>query len=98
MDSKRRNLKHDRPLVNCLHALLPFLRLVFFMPNILDCDTGTLLFKARGHNSSLHLLEIDMCNLSLLTIEDLGNLLESWATGFDVKEGDKDEFKENPDL
>jgi hypothetical protein len=37
-------------------------------------------------------------NLGLITIEDLGDLLKSGTTGLDVKDGDKDEFEEDPAL
>ena len=41
---------------------------------MLDLDV-TLLLEARGHDVGLNGLEIDVGNLSLFTIEDLGNLL-----------------------
>ena len=39
-----------------------------------------------------------MSDLSLITIEDLGDLLESGSTGLNVEDGNKDEFEEDPAL
>jgi hypothetical protein len=39
-----------------------------------------------------------MANLSVITIEDLGDLLESGTAGLDVEDGDEDEFEEDPAL
>ena len=39
-----------------------------------------------------------MADLSLITIEDLGDLLESGSTSFDVEDSDKDKFEEDPAL
>ena len=34
----------------------------------------------------------------IVAVEDLGDLLEGWAVGFDVEEVDEDEFAEVPEL
>jgi hypothetical protein len=39
-----------------------------------------------------------MSNLSLITIEDLGDLFKSGTTGLDVEDSDEDEFEEDPAL
>jgi hypothetical protein len=44
------------------------------------------------------MLNIDVSDLSLITIEDLGDLLKSGTTGLDVEDGDEDEFEEDPAL
>lgn len=59
---------------------------------------ATLLLVARGHDVGLNSLEVDVANFSLITVEDLGNLLESGALSLDVKDGDEDEFEEDPAL
>jgi len=47
-----------------------------------------------GH--ALNLFKIDLTDLSIIAIEDLGNLLKGWSFGLDVEEVDEDEFKSNP--
>jgi hypothetical protein len=59
---------------------------------VLDLDVA-LLLEARGHNVGLDSLEINVGNLGLVTIEDLGNLLKGRAAGLDVEDTDKDEFE-----
>ena len=44
----------------------------------------------------LNLMEIQMGNLSTLTIEDLGEFLESGTAGLDVEEVDEEELEEVP--
>jgi hypothetical protein len=66
-------------------------------PDLLDPDVVVLLITS-GHDASLNLLEINVGNLSLITIEDTSNLLESRTAGLDVKDGDEDEFEEDPAL
>ena len=46
----------------------------------------------------LNLVEIQVGNLSTLTIEDLGEFLESGTAGLDVKEVDEEELEEVPDV
>lgn len=41
---------------------------------------------------------VDMGNLSLVTIKDPSNLLQSRTLGFDVEEVNEDEFDGDPDL
>ena len=64
----------------------------------LDCltmfHTGASLFSLIFAN----LVEVDSCNFSLFSIEDLGNLFESRAAGLKVQEVDEDEFECNPAL
>jgi hypothetical protein len=43
-------------------------------------------------------LVFNMSDLSLIAIEDLGNLLKSRALGLNVEEHDEEEFEEDPDL
>jgi len=43
-------------------------------------------------------LNVDVSNLSLITIEDLGDLLKSGTTGLDVEDSDEDELEEDPAL
>lgn len=46
----------------------------------------------------LNLLQINLSDLSIITIENLSKLLKSRALGFDVEEEDEEEFEEDPDL
>jgi hypothetical protein len=72
--------------------------LVAVVTSVLNVNIATLLLEARGHDVGLNGLEIDAGNLSVITVEDLGDLLESRATGLDVEDRDEDEFEENPAL
>mgnify|MGYP001594387143 CR=1 FL=1 len=45
----------------------------------------------------LDLVEIDVGG-GIVAVEDLGDLLEGWAVGFDVEEVDEDEFDGVPEL
>jgi hypothetical protein len=63
---------------------------------VLHMDGG-LLLVARSMCSA-NLLDIDIGDLSLITVEDLGKFLESWATGFNVEEVDEAELESDPDL
>ena len=74
----------------------PITRLVCVV-NVLDLDI-TLLLVARGHDVGLNSLEIDVTNLSLITVEDLSDLLESGAPGLNVEDSDEDKFEEDPAL
>ena len=64
---------------------------------MLDADVLVLLVTG-GHDGRLDLLKVDVSNLSLITIEDLGDLLESGAASLDVEYGDEDKFEEDPAL
>ena len=57
-----------------------------------------ILLVTRGHDVLLNLVKVDVGNLSLLAIEDLSNLLESWTTSLNVEDSDEDEFEEDPAL
>jgi hypothetical protein len=74
----------------------PIARLVCVV-DVLDLDI-TLLLVARGHDVGLNSLEIDVTNLCLITVEDLSDLLESWAPSLDVEDSDEDKFEEDPAL
>lgn len=56
------------------------------------------LLKARGHDVSPDLVDINMSNFSLFTVKDLGNLLKGRTAGFDVEDGDEDKLEEDPAL
>lgn len=58
------------------------------------------LLVTRSHDVLLHHLNVDVSNLSLslITIEDLGDLFKSGTTGLDVEDSDEDEFEEDPAL
>jgi hypothetical protein len=64
--------------------------------NVLDLDVVVLL--VTGSQVGLHSLDIDVGNLSLLTVEDLGDLLEGGSLGLDVEDADEDELEGNPAL
>lgn len=49
-------------------------------------------------NLLLDLLQINMCDSSIFTIEDLSQFLESGTTGLNVEEVNKDKFDEDPNL
>jgi hypothetical protein len=66
-------------------------------PHRANINIGSLLVTS-GHHAGLHLLQVDVRNLSLVTIEDLSDLLESGTAGLDVEEDDEEEFQEDPDL
>lgn len=53
------------------------------------------LLKARG---SCNLVDIDMRDLCIIAVEDLGNFLERGTARLDVEEADEDELKGDPDL
>lgn len=65
--------------------------------NLLDMNVAMLLV-AVGVGIPSKVVGINMSNLSLMPIENLGNLLEGWALCLDIEEGDEDEFEEDPDL
>jgi hypothetical protein len=64
--------------------------------NVLDLDVVVLL--VAGGQVGLNSLDIDVSNLSLLTVEDLGDLLEGRSLGLDVEDADEDELEGNPAL
>jgi hypothetical protein len=70
---------------------------VSVVSDMLDLDVAVLL-EARGHDIGLNSLEIDVGNLSLITIEDLGDLLEGGALGLNVEDSDEDKLEEDPAL
>lgn len=51
-----------------------------------------------GMKLLLDLVNINVRDFGVLSIEDLGQFLKSWATGLDVEEVDEEEFQEDPDL
>jgi hypothetical protein len=65
--------------------------------NMLDLDVAVLL-EARGHDIGLNSLKIDVRNLSLITVEDLSDLLQGWALGLNVEDRDEDKLEEDPAL
>ena len=64
---------------------------------MLNVDVVVLLVT-RSHDVLLHHLNVDVSNLSLITIEDLSDLLEGRTLGLDVEEGDEKKFGEDPNL
>lgn len=62
------------------------------MANRLDVNVA-LLFVTSSESLLSNLVGIDDGNLSLVTIEDLCDFLESRALGLDVKEDDEKEFE-----
>lgn len=50
------------------------------------------------HNVLVNLAQVNVGDLGLITIEDLGDLLESGSAGLDVEDGNEDEFEEDPAL
>ena len=63
----------------------------------LDVDIALLLI-AGGEGVVANFVSINDSNLSLIAIEDLGDLLEGWALGLHVEEGDEEKFGKDPDL
>jgi hypothetical protein len=57
-----------------------------------------ILFEARCHNVGLDSLKVDVGNLSLITIKNLGNFFEGGATSLNVEDRHEDELEENPAL
>jgi hypothetical protein len=64
--------------------------------NVLDLDVVVLL--VTGSQVGLNGLDIDVGDLSLITVEDLGDLLEGGSLGLDVEDADEDELEGNPAL
>jgi hypothetical protein len=64
----------------------------------LDVDVVFVLLEARGVSVTSEHISVNVCNLSLVSIEDLGDLLEGRALGLNVEDSDEDEFEEDPDL
>jgi hypothetical protein len=46
----------------------------------------------------VHIVNVNVRNLCLVSVEDLCEFFESGTFGLDVEEVDKDEFDEDPDL
>lgn len=46
----------------------------------------------------LNLVQIDMSDLGVLAVKNLGQLFQGRALGFDVEEVDEEELDEDPDL
>jgi hypothetical protein len=44
------------------------------------------------------LVHIQVCNLSVLSVEDLSQFLKSWSSSLNVEEVDEREFDKDPDL
>jgi hypothetical protein len=70
-------------------------------PDLLDADM-VLLLEASGatmlENVLLNLAEVNVGNLCVIAVKDLGDFLEGRAAGLDVEDGDEDELKEDPAL
>jgi hypothetical protein len=64
----------------------------------LDVDVVVVLLEARGVCVNPERISVNVCDLSLVSIEDLGDLLEGRALGLNVEDSDEDEFEEDPDL
>ena len=58
---------------------------------------GLVLLKAAG-GRGLNLLDVNVSDLGILAVEDLGDLLEGGALGLDIEEANEEEFDENPNL
>ena len=59
-------------------------------------DRGCWLLLIAG--SSGKLVQVDLSNLCLFAIEDLGNFFQGRATSLDVQEEDEDKFESDPAL
>lgn len=57
-----------------------------------------MLLVASSEGFLPNLIGVNDSDLSLIAIEDLGDLLESRALGLNVEEDDEAEFEEDPDL
>jgi hypothetical protein len=68
------------------------------VPDRLDVYVVVVLLEARGVCLTPERIGVNVCNLSLVSIEDLGDLLEGRALGLNVEDSDEDEFEEDPDL
>jgi hypothetical protein len=71
--------------------------LIAVLAELFNMNTS-LLVKARGHHIGLNGLEINVCDFSLITIENLSHFFESRSAGLNVKEEDEYELEEDPDL
>lgn len=56
------------------------------------------LLRSLKDSLLLSVLEIDLCDISIITIEDSSNLLQSRAFSLNVEEEDKGELDSNPNL
>lgn len=64
--------------------------------DLLDLDVSILLVASC--EVGLNSLNIDMSNLSILSIEDLSNLLKSRALGLNVEDAHEDKLESDPAL
>jgi hypothetical protein len=76
----------------------PLMMLLQAASDVLNLDVVAVLLEARGHDVSLNGLEVNVGNLRIITVEDLGDLLKGWATSLDVEDADEDELEEDPAL
>lgn len=51
-----------------------------------------------GLDFLLNLMNVDMCHVSVVAIEDLGQFLQGWPSGFNVEKVDKKQLNKDPDL
>lgn len=58
----------------------------------------TMLLDSSRKGLGTDLVGVNESNLSLITIEDLSDLLEGRTLGLDVEEGDEKKFGEDPNL
>lgn len=56
------------------------------------------LFRGLKDSLLLSVLEVHLCNISVITIEDSSNLFQSRALGLNVEEEDKGELNSDPNL
>jgi hypothetical protein len=56
------------------------------------------LFRGLQDSLLLSVFEVNLCDISIITIENSGNLFQSRALGFDVEEEDEDELDSDPNL
>lgn len=56
------------------------------------------LFRGLKNSLLLSILEVDLCDVSIITIEDSSNLLQSRALGLNIEEEYKGELNSDPNL
>lgn len=56
------------------------------------------LFRGLKNSLLFSILEVDLCDISIITIEDSSNLLQSGALGLNIEEEDKSELNSDPHL
>jgi hypothetical protein len=81
-----------------ISSFKPFKIHLMAASDVLNLNVVAVLLEARGHDVSLHSLEVDVGNLRIITVEDLGDLLKGWATGLNVEDADEDKLEEDPAL